>query len=168
MEVDKIINLDASQLKTKKTGEKIVTKLQQWLLSKTEPDLRAVLPEDKIQRLLVGVSKNNFYNSLKSQILSKLSTTIYSNVYFFQACNQLEIATHIEMTASLLQHDANNIIKTALAGTQTKKFTDVMEAAFGGDDRPVSAPTDESEEEEEEEPEATAEPGTSTLSKTLK
>ena len=57
LEVDKIINLDASQLKTEETGEKIVTKLQQWLLSKTEPDQRAVLPEDKIQRLLVGVSR---------------------------------------------------------------------------------------------------------------
>ena len=72
------------------------------------------------------------------------------------------------MTASLLRRDANNIIKTALAGTQTKKFTDIMEAAFGGDDRPVSASTDESEEEEEDESEATAEPGASTLSKALK
>ena len=57
LEVDKIINLDTSQLKTEETGEKIVTKLQQWLLTKTEPDQRAVLPEDKIQRLLVGVSR---------------------------------------------------------------------------------------------------------------
>ena len=57
LEVDKIINLDMSQLKTEETGEKIVTKLQQWLLTKTEPDQRAVHPEDKIQRLLVGVSR---------------------------------------------------------------------------------------------------------------
>ena len=57
LEVDKIINLDTSQLKTEETGEKIVTKLQQWLLTKTEPDQRTVLPEDKIQRLLVGVSR---------------------------------------------------------------------------------------------------------------
>ena len=51
-----------------------------------------------------------------------------------QACNQLELATHIEVTASLLRKDAIAIIKTALAGTQTERFVNVIEAAFVSDE----------------------------------
>ena len=51
-----------------------------------------------------------------------------------QACNQLELATHIKITTSLLCEDAVVIIKTALAGTQTECFINVMEAAFVSDE----------------------------------
>ena len=51
-----MINLDPEQLKTETTGEHIVRQLQEYLLSRTNPDERAVLPDDKIQQLLVGVS----------------------------------------------------------------------------------------------------------------
>ena len=51
-----MINLDPEQLKTETTGEHIVRQLQEYLLSKMDPKERAVLPEDKIQRLLIGVS----------------------------------------------------------------------------------------------------------------
>ena len=47
-----------------------------------------------------------------------------------QACNQLEIAAHIEMMATMLKRDVVAIMKVALAGTETSRFTDVMEAAF--------------------------------------
>ena len=53
--MDKMINLDTSELKTETTGEKIVRELQEWLLTEAKANERAVLPEDKIQRLLVGV-----------------------------------------------------------------------------------------------------------------
>ena len=56
LELDKMINLDPRELKTEATGEKIIRQLQEYLLSKVDTDERAVLPEDKIQRLLVGVS----------------------------------------------------------------------------------------------------------------
>ena len=51
--LDKMINLDTAKLQTETTGAKIVQKLQEYLLSHTQE--AAVLPEDKIQRLLVGV-----------------------------------------------------------------------------------------------------------------
>ena len=52
----------------------------------------------------------------------------------FQAFNQLEIATHVEMVASLLRRDSCRSIKTVLAGTATSRFTDVIESAFGGEE----------------------------------
>ena len=48
----------------------------------------------------------------------------------FQACNQLEVATHIEMVASILRFDAARLMKTALAGTSTEKFTNIIQGAF--------------------------------------
>ena len=51
--------------------------------------------------------------------------------FYFQAFNQLEIATHVEMVASLLCHDAIRLIKTVLAGTVTAHFTDVIKGVFG-------------------------------------
>ena len=48
--------MDTSKLQTETTGERIVQKLQEYLLSKMSPDKQDVLPEDKIQCLLVGVS----------------------------------------------------------------------------------------------------------------
>ena len=98
----------------------------------------------------------------------------------FQACNQLEIATHIEMVASMLRFDAARLMKTALAGTSTEKFMNIIQGTFGGID-PASMRQefdlpDELEEEEEEllaqiEDPLTAEtsiPSTSTLSKAMK
>ena len=85
----------------------------------------------------------------------------------FQACNQLELACHIEMTASRLCLDAVRLIKTVLAGTATKNFIDVLEATFGGASEPAHFEEEEDvEEEEEEEPEkategAEAKPSTS-------
>ena len=51
----------------------------------------------------------------------------------------MELATHIEMTASMLRRDAAMIMKTALAGTRTSRLVDVIEAAFVGDEGQVSS-----------------------------
>ena len=56
LELDEIINLDTTKLQTETTGEKIVAEIQAWLLTKASSQETAVLPEDKLQRLLVGVS----------------------------------------------------------------------------------------------------------------
>ena len=81
-------------------------------------------------------------------------------VLIFQACNQLELATHIEMSASLLCLNAIRLMKGVLAGTKTKKLQDVLEAAFceqgvEGDDYIP----DEEEEEKEAEQEASTSTG---------
>ena len=78
-------------------------------------------------------------------------------ILIFQACNQLELATHIEMSASLLRLNAIRLMKGVLTGTETKKLQDVLEAAFceqgaEGDDYIP----DEEEEAEEAEPEEEA------------
>ena len=75
----------------------------------------------------------------------------------FQACNQLEFATHIEMSASLLCLNAIHLMKEVLAGTETKKLQDVLEAAFceeGAKDDDFIP--DEKEETEETKPEEEA------------
>ena len=81
-------------------------------------------------------------------------------ILIFYACNQLELATHIEMSASLLRLNAIRLMKGVLAGTKTKKLQDVLEAAFceqgvEGDDYIP----DEEEEEEEAEQEASTSTG---------
>ena len=56
--MDDIINLDTSLLQTETMGEKIVRELQEWLLTNPAAPNMAVLPDDKIQRILVGVSSH--------------------------------------------------------------------------------------------------------------
>ena len=103
---------------------------------------------------------------------------ICSLLSILQACNQLKIATHIEMVTSLLCCNAAKLMKAVLAGTKTKHFTDIIEAAFIGDevksqpdiekDLPEEAEEEEEEEPEEGEVEPLDQPSTSTLSKAMK
>ena len=82
------------------------------------------------------------------------------------------------MVASMLRRDAARLMKAVLAGTKTKHFTDVIEAAFVGDEAKLQPDIkkdlpEEAEEEEEEEPEegkieTPEQPSTSTLSKAMK
>ena len=53
---------------------------------------------------------------------------------YFQALNQLEIATHIEKTAITMRLDLICIIKCALTGTAISKFTNILKAVFGMDE----------------------------------
>ena len=87
---------------------------------------------------------------------------------FQQAFNQLEIAMHVEMVASMLHHDAMWITQCALAGTATKKCLDVLEAAFGREEPP--SVRKELDEEPLDQPEAKDDDKTttSTLSAALK
>ena len=74
----------------------------------------------------------------------------------FQAFNQLEIATHVEMVTSLLRRDSCRIIKTVLAGTATSCFTDVIKSAFGGEEAAdVREAYEEAGEEEDDDEEGT-------------
>ena len=54
--MDELINLNTTKLQIGATGEWIVKKIQEWLLTRVSSQETAVLPEDKVQRLLVGVS----------------------------------------------------------------------------------------------------------------
>ena len=162
--IDEIINLDTQKLQTETTGAKIVSKIQDWLLTRVSSQETAILPEDKMQRLLVGVS-----NLLLLILLDSFSNHSLLNHCFthsLQAFNQLEIATHIEMVASMLRRDATRIIKTVLAGTGTEKLTNVLEATFGEEEPPklrkaYKEALEEEEEEEEEGPIEELAPSTS-------
>ena len=84
------------------------------------------------------------------------------------------------MSTATLRLDAVRMIKTVLAGTATKHFTDVIKAVFGSvEDKSVKRameaeegiPPDDDDDDEEEEDvpsEPTAEPSISTLSKAMK
>ena len=67
----------------------------------------------------------------------------------------LEIATHIERTALTMRLDSICTLKSALVGTTTSKFTDVMVAVFGVKEE--FAPKLEEEEPDEAEEEVPAE-----------
>ena len=54
--MDKIINLDMQKLQTETTGAKIVGEIQDWLLTHMSLQETVVLPEGKMQCLLVSVS----------------------------------------------------------------------------------------------------------------
>ena len=56
-DVNEVINLDPTKIKPETTGRQIVQQIQEWLLTKAGSSETAVLPEDKTQRLLVGVCK---------------------------------------------------------------------------------------------------------------
>ena len=148
-----MINLDTAQLQTETTGAKIVQKLQEYLLTQVSASETAVLPEDKIQCLLVGVRTTPAI--LNRSLYRSNLTTMTQKSYSLQACNQLEIATHIEMVAAMLKFDAARLMKAALAGTATKRFTDVIQGAFKGvDPEALRKQLDIDEEEEEEGDEA--------------
>ena len=155
-------------------------KLQEYLLNKMSPDECAVLPEDKIQRLLVRVC-DFLYSIFQQYVQETTSSVLHSHSLScdsLQACNQLELATHIEMTASLLRQDAIVVIKTALASTQTNCLVNILKAAFVGEEKSSllsSNPLGEEEEEEDKALEAllsehskASGASTSTLSKALK
>ena len=57
--VDEIINLDTQKLQTETTGAKIVSEIQDWLFTRVSLQETAVLLEDKMQRLLVGISDSS-------------------------------------------------------------------------------------------------------------
>ena len=47
--IDEIINLDTQKLQTETTGAKIVSEIQDWLLTGVSSQETAILPEDKMQ-----------------------------------------------------------------------------------------------------------------------
>ena len=58
LQCGRILNLDTQKLQTETTGAKIVSEIQDWLLTRVSSQETAVLPEDKMQCLLVGVSNS--------------------------------------------------------------------------------------------------------------
>ena len=83
LHLNKMINLYTDALQTEMTGEKIVWKLQEYLLSKMGPDERAVLPEDKIQCLLVGVRNSSTFQEIILINTTNFSLPIFSNPLSF-------------------------------------------------------------------------------------
>ena len=87
MNVDEIINLDTSLLQTETTGEKIVRELQEWLLTNPAAPNMAVLPDDKIQRILVGVSPHKLSRFLFLHGLFIFELILY--VHDFLSCRHV-------------------------------------------------------------------------------
>ena len=148
LDMNEVINLDASQIQTEMTGAQIVKEIQEWLLSKEVPEEIVVLPEDTTQHLLVGLSMFCIFFYLFHTPLLQHKCCLIKNIFYFQVCNQLELATHIEMTAGMLWLDAIQLMKTILGGTATDKLHGVLEGAFSS---PGHVPVAAEEPEEEEE-----------------
>ena len=121
------------------SGDRCIRKIQEFLIHKMSHTECGVLPEDKLQRLLVGVSTFTFLQTwLRTRVccfpeanFGQTRVRIFTNLYLFQSLNQLEIAAHIERTVINMRIDSIRTLKSALAGTATSKLTDVLEAVFG-------------------------------------
>ena len=146
------------------SGDHCVHHIREFLINEMSSAECGVLPEDKLQQLVVGVCILCFVQQtlyklefayLQPLIIRKPEFIFYYFSYNLQALNQLEIATHIERTALAMRLDSICTLKSALAGTATSKFTDVMEAVFGVDEE--FAPELEKEELDEAEEEMPAE-----------
>ena len=60
LDINEVINLDASKLKVEETGKRIVRKIQDWLATESSSKQVASLPEDTTRCLLVGLSIFSF------------------------------------------------------------------------------------------------------------
>ena len=135
------------------SGDRCIRKIQEFLIHEMSNTECGVLPEDKLQRLLVGVSTFIFLQTrLRTRVCCfpeadswQTRVRISYRLYLFQSLNQLEIAAHIERTAINMRIDSIRTLRSALAGTATSKLTDVLEAVFG-------VPEEFTPEMEEEEP----------------
>ena len=143
LDLSKIAGMDLSKLPgVEQSGERCIRNIQEWLLHEVSSEETAVLPDDKLQRIMVGVGTFKVFNldlSLPTRVCC-FSVFLFSQtrVRIFQACNQLEIATYIEERAIQMRQDALQTLKAGLAGTATTHLLDVLEASFG-----VAEPEDE-------------------------
>ena len=72
--IDDIINLDTQKLQTEVTRAKIVQENQEYLLTWVSSQETAVLPEDKMQWLVIGVS-------ITPQPLQSVKLAIYHSMF---------------------------------------------------------------------------------------
>ena len=143
LDLSKIASMDLSKLPVvEQSGEGCIQNIQEWLLHEVSSSETAILPEDKLQRILVGVCKLpfltllsycklefvNFYCILNHELEFIILKLLFNS---FQACNQLEIATYVEERSIRMCCDALQTLKAGTAGTATTKLLDVLEAAFG-------------------------------------
>ena len=161
-DLSKLADLDMKKLPNpEESGDRCIRRIQEFLIHEMSSTECGVLPEDKLQRLLVGVSI--FYSSTNSptnpsllffrgQFFANSSLYLHQPVLFlyFQSLNQLEIAAHIERTAINMRIDSIRTIKSALAGTATTKLTDVLEAVFRVNEEYVPEMEEEEPDEAEE------------------
>ena len=58
LDLSKIAGMDLSKLPgVEQSGERCIRNIQEWLLNEVSSSETAILPEDKLQRILVGVRK---------------------------------------------------------------------------------------------------------------
>ena len=56
LDLSKIAGMDLAKLPgVEQSGERCIRNIQEWLLHEVSSDEAAILPEDKLQRIMVGV-----------------------------------------------------------------------------------------------------------------
>ena len=106
----------------------------------------SVFSEDEAKKWVLGVSTSSTSWSLSKAVRFRsaswsTSTSPYFTI-FFQAVRLLRVSANLEAKANAMRREALQCITVALAGSDTKKFWDLMTAYFGtaqkqdGDDDP--------------------------------
>ena len=115
------------------SGSHLILQHQKLMLDHFGHKHHAVLPEDVIQHLLLGVR-------ILVPFLVFVSLTtflpihcyqIFPFVLSFQSSRTLELALHLESKVIALKQDAVRLMNIALAGTACGQLLSVMEFAFG-------------------------------------
>ena len=121
------------------TGSNLLVQHQRLMLEHYGHKHTAVLPDDVIQRLLLGVSLLLFilWTPIVSQIPLNphdLHFTDFNLLFILvslQSTRTLELALHLEQKVIKLKQDALHLMNVALAGTACGQILSLFEYAFG-------------------------------------
>ena len=106
-------------------GASLLVQHQKLMLEHFGHKEMAILPEDIIQHLLLGVSSlillsrgaSPFFLTLYLFILTEIEVITYNSVFVFQSTRTLELALHLESNIIKLKQDALRLMNIVLAGT---------------------------------------------------
>ena len=117
------------------TGSNLLVQHQKLIMEHFGHKKTAVLPEDIIQRLLLGFSRFWLPFPPLHLEVTPLMVTPYAhsthNILYFQLTHTLELALHLESKVIQLKQDALRLINVALAGTACGQLLTLFEFAFG-------------------------------------
>ena len=117
------------------TGSSLLVQHQKLIMEHFGHKKTAVLPEDVIQRLLLGVSR--FWLPFPPPPLeitpSMLTPNVNSthDILYFQSTCTLELLLHLKSKVIQLKQDALRLMNVALAGTACGQLLTLFEFAFG-------------------------------------
>ena len=120
-------------------GSNLLVQHQKLIMEHFRHKNTVVLPEDVIQKLLLGVSNfgilhfcSTFPSAFWSLIIPMISFHFLNDyVLYFQSTRTLELALHLKSKVIRLKQDALRLMNIALLGTACSQLLTLFEFTFG-------------------------------------